>query len=450
MGEDAGDSTSVFPQRKGVIADRESTYHARRKNRMLSPERVDAFAKTGGDETTASSYADVMRETMLDRERHELQRKLDEQDGGVAVQPASAAVQPAAAAPRKRSRWDQAATGEEKTTAAAATPVVSAWEAPADATPAAAPARSRWDATPVHPGLGAGDDDTAPRKRSRWDQTPVVTAQQSASAWEQTPQVASGGLGGSETPRRTKSRWDETPVTAAGGVASTPVGYGGATPLTGSGPGSMTPGGTMIPLFRTDPTMESRNRPLTDEELDTILPSEGYKILEPPPSYQPIRTPARKLMATPMVANVTADGFFMQPDTGANAMDQIAAEMIPHMAAGEDMPFFKPNDLQFFGKLLDRKEEADLSLEEAKERKIMRLLLRIKNGMGPERKVALKQIADKARDFGAGPLFNQILPLLMVGRVVWCFLLAFSLILVASILVTHARGAGAPSFGQSH
>lgn len=28
-------------------------------------------------------------------------------------------------------------------------------------------------------------------------------------------------------------------------------------------------------------------------------PSEGYKVLEAPPGYEPIRTPARKLMATP-------------------------------------------------------------------------------------------------------------------------------------------------------
>ncbi len=28
-------------------------------------------------------------------------------------------------------------------------------------------------------------------------------------------------------------------------------------------------------------------------------PNEGYKILPEPPGYEPIRTPARKLMATP-------------------------------------------------------------------------------------------------------------------------------------------------------
>ena len=37
----------------------------------------------------------------------------------------------------------------------------------------------------------------------------------------------------------------------------------------------------------------------------------------------------------------------------------------------------------------------------------------IKNGTPPQRKAALRQITDKARDLGAGPLFNQILPLLM-------------------------------------
>lgn len=57
--------------------------------------------------------------------------------------------------------------------------------------------------------------------------------------------------------------------------------------------------------------------------------------------------------------------------------------------------------------------EEELSAEEAKERKIMKLLLKVKNGTPPQRKSALRQLSDKARDFGAGPLFNQILPLLM-------------------------------------
>ncbi len=58
-------------------------------------------------------------------------------------------------------------------------------------------------------------------------------------------------------------------------------------------------------------------------------------------------------------------------------------------------------------------EDEELSAEELKERKIMKLLLKVKNGTPPQRKSALRQLTDKARDLGAGPLFNQILPLLM-------------------------------------
>ena len=86
---------------------------------------------------------------------------------------------------------------------------------------------------------------------------------------------------------------------------------------------------------------------------------------------------------------------------------------IPAAAGDPSMPFIKPEDQAYFRKLMDDVEDDELSLEDAKERKIMRLLLKIKNGTPPQRKTAMRQITDKAREFGAGPLFNQILPLLM-------------------------------------
>jgi splicing factor 3B subunit 1 len=70
--------------------------------------------------------------------------------------------------------------------------------------------------------------------------------------------------------------------------------------------------------------------------------------------------------------------------------------------------------LQIFGKLMQQVDEAELSAEEAKERKIMKLLLKVKNGTPPQRKSALRQLTEKARDFGAKALFDQILPLLMM------------------------------------
>ena len=43
----------------------------------------------------------------------------------------------------------------------------------------------------------------------------------------------------------------------------------------------------------------------------------------------------------------------------------------------------------------------------------MTLLLNVKHGAPPIRKSALCQLTDKAREFGAGPLFNQLIPLML-------------------------------------
>lgn len=163
-------------------------------------------------------------------------------------------------------------------------------------------------------------------------------------------------------------------------------------------PSQMTPDQILLQRFQQD--FEERNRPLTDEELDEMMPKEGYEIMQPPANYKPVLRPAAALMATPTPLG--------------QSMYQIPAEqkidLPPEIA---DLPFSKPEDVQFFGKLLDDKDEDQLSPEEQKERRIMKLLLKVKNGTPPQRKTALRQLTDKARWFGAGPLFNQILPLLM-------------------------------------
>merc|ERR1712241_858912 len=135
----------------------------------------------------------------------------------------------------------------------------------------------------------------------------------------------------------------------------------------------------------------------------------GYKVLQPPATYVPIRTPARKLTATPTpMMGQTPSGFYMQTET----LDK-SAKFVDNQPKGQNLPFLKPEDAQYFDKLLVDVDEETLSPEEQKERRIMELLLKIKNGTPPMRKSALRRITDKAREFGAGPLFNQILPLLM-------------------------------------
>jgi len=107
------------------------------------------------------------------------------------------------------------------------------------------------------------------------------------------------------------------------------------------------------------------------------------------------------------------NGSYVIPDAGGEDIDNIRASLVTEVPGIKELQFFKEQDAKYFGKLLDKTAEKDLSLEELKERKIMRLLLKVKNGTPPVRKVALRNITDNARSFGAKALFNQILPLLL-------------------------------------
>jgi len=388
--DDVDPMAEMRPSRK--IADREDEYHARRFNRIISPERVDAFSENNNTEN-ARSYSDVMKEAELEREQQRImksiaeKKKKAENSGSATI--STEVPQPEVKKVKKR-RWDM-------TSADASEPVKtekkSEWD---EEVRPATKTKSRWDETPK--------PEETPRKRSRWDDTgstPVSTS----SAWDATPKVSSGSV--AETPKR-RSRWDETPVNvSASQFAATPVGNMGlVTPTPNQLAQPMTP---MTPeamnAMRWEKEIDYRNRPLSDEELDSMLPTTGYKILEPPANYAPIRTPARKLTATP--TPMGAGGFMMMEENSQ------MYDIPPEIPGVGNLSFFKPEDMQHFGKLLENKDENSLSVDELKERKIMRLLLKIKNGTPPMRKAALRQITDKARDFGAGPLFNLILPLLM-------------------------------------
>lgn len=146
---------------------------------------------------------------------------------------------------------------------------------------------------------------------------------------------------------------------------------------------------------------------LSDEYLDSVLPSEGYEILEPPVNYVPLTTAANKLISAP----ATTDGFVMLEESNAQSLGMSQALPTEIPGVGE-LQFFKESDMAHFGKLTDRVNENELTVEELKERKIMRLLLKIKNGVPPVRKAALRQISDNARSFGADAIFKQLLPLL--------------------------------------
>ncbi len=120
-------------------------------------------------------------------------------------------------------------------------------------------------------------------------------------------------------------------------------------------------------------------------------------------------TPSRKITETPVMYQQTPQGFVIPEATGK----PYDVQMTPGGGEKEAMPFMKPEDVNYFSSLLNEVDEEQLSNEEQRDRRIMMLLLKVKNGTPPMRKSALKTLTEKAREFGAGPLFNQILPLLM-------------------------------------
>ena len=76
-----------------------------------------------------------------------------------------------------------------------------------------------------------------------------------------------------------------------------------------------------------------------------MLPGEkeGYKVLAEPPGYEPIRTPARKLMATPTPFGGTP--MYAIPEEDRRQQFDVPAQL-------EGLPEMKPEDAQYFGKLL--------------------------------------------------------------------------------------------------
>ena len=353
-------------EKSNRIADRETDYQKRRFNRgPLTPTRADPFAANSqaGLAEDGQSYREVMAARELEREEERVHRIIaDKKAKGedvVSEHKATLALEEGTAKTEDTSDKENKQAGSAVSAASARK------------------RKQRWDVASE-----ASEDTKATTKKSRWDETPVPGAAAGASS--------------------RRSRWDQAPSL----VAATPVGQAGlATPMHPSQAAV-----AMMPTFGTD--ISSRNAPLSDEELDAMLPSEGYKILDFPPGYMPITTPARKLTSTPApVASTTGyGGFMMQEPEDPRQMGKQLPTEIPGVG---DLQFFKAEDMAYFGKLVDGADENAMTVEELKERKIMRLLLKVKNGTPPMRKTALRQLTDNARQFGAGPLFNQILPLLM-------------------------------------
>jgi len=250
-------------EKSARIADRETDYQKRRLDRVLTPTRADPFAanRQAGAAEDGESYRDIMARRDLEREEERVKRAIEEKAAnGEVLHYKATLTKEGSGSPNDKENQERGST---------------------EIVTAGRKRKQRWDVGSDSTGDSTTQPIDAKSKRSRWDQTPVI-----------------GGPAVDETPRR-RSRWDQAP-------AATPIGNQGL--VTPMHPSQM--GGPVMPTaFGTD--ISARNAPLSDEELDMMLPSEGYKILEPPPGYAPIRAVAQKMMATP----VPTGGFTMQEDS---------------------------------------------------------------------------------------------------------------------------------------
>lgn len=340
---------------KRQIASRQSDYHNRRFNRQAN-ESGDAFKATEEGQDVEGGYKEAMRLQMLEKEEERVRRAIEEKE--------------------RQAREE----GKDKMDLDRTPPREELMEAAQELAQASGTKRKRrWDvAEPTDENADVKMEDkgewsekalegAAPKKRrSRWDATPA--------------DVTNVG----ETPKR--SRWDQAPAPQ--------------------------PEAPLAPIIMNTPGIhadDKHNRYFTDEELNAILPSQGYQIVTPPPGYAPLVRP-------PTLPPPVTEGFHIQESSDAAAVAAaagLAPELPTEIPGVGSLAFFKAEDAQYFAKILKEEDETELSVDEMKERKIMRLLLKIKNGTPPVRKTALRQITDKAREFGAGPLFDKILPLLM-------------------------------------
>lgn len=359
IAEDQEEDPFAATAKSRQIAARENEYHQRRFAR-------EGEVEAGEDE----GYADRMRRVNLEREEERVRKfRQDKED----------------AEREEKQAIGGAAQGGDRT------PPRGGGETPPGAG-GATPPSGRAATPPVAAAAAAVKQESGePRKRrSRWDQS----------------DPSSSAAATAEPPKPKRSRWDQAPTTLTTDVPMTDASATSTYPLGGTGT-------LLAPGMVEDP----RTRYLTDEELDQLLPAEGYVIVTPPQGYNPVRT--RKMVPA---SSVPEYGFMQQDEAGAKAAVAAAGgfgfNSEPQEIEGVGaLSFFKQEDAKYFAGILGAhaSEEADvgLSVDELKEKKIMRLLLKIKNGTPAVRKVALRTIADKARELGAGPLFDKILPLLM-------------------------------------
>ena len=115
---------------------------------------------------------------------------------------------------------------------------------------------------------------------------------------------------------------------------------------------------------------------LTDDYLNSVLPSRGFKIIPPPPNYIPVKRAPRA--------------------------DPARQESNPGLPRVPD---------EFMKLYTDLRPDDELSSDEQKERLCMKLLIQMRDGNTRLRKLSMRYMVTHAESFGAQLIFSKLLPL---------------------------------------
>lgn len=149
---------------------------------------------------------------------------------------------------------------------------------------------------------------------------------------------------------------------------------------------------------------------LSNDVLEKILPS-GYLIVYP--SYR-----KEQYLASLKEESIIYDQNFYVPPTEGEASLETKRILSQGLSKNADelqgLSFIKENDIKHFGPLILQSEDEFKDFpEKEKELKVMKLLLKVKNGVGPTRKKSIRHISENAISYGPGLVFDKILPLLL-------------------------------------
>ena len=239
----------------------EDRYTQRKKVRLLSPEREDVYAERDDDERDSHahrSFAEIMNQQRLENERAEIQSKIKQSS-----RPGQRREEGKQNVHIEKHQQEKEEVTKTKTKASDTHSQISSGSTGLP--------KSDWER----------ESNNVIHKRSRWDQTPQAEA---------TPSRVQGAEG--STPQHYHAQ--ETPTPSRRWAEKTPQMGGGATP---SGYGGVTPSGVMqtpstpsqyqqmapeqIQLLRWERELEERNKQMTDDDLDVLIPGmkDGYEVL---------------------------------------------------------------------------------------------------------------------------------------------------------------------------